>query len=368
MIIEALRYWVTEMHVDGFRFDLASILGRGQDGTPLADPPLIERIAGDPVLAGVKLIAEAWDAAGLYQVGTFPGWGRWAEWNGKFRDDLRRFVRGDAGLAPILATRLAGSSDLYSDDGRAPYHSINFVTSHDGFTLEDLVSFAQRHNEANGENGRDGHAEEISWNGGVEGPTRERSILATRARRKRNLAALLVLAQGVPMILAGDELGRTQRGNNNAYAQDNETSWIDWSLLLENADFHRFFRILIGYRKRHHLLRRRTFFDPPPASAGEIAWHGTRLNRPDWSSESRTIAVHLLGGRHDDDLYVIANMENATRRFELPTPSVGKRWHPFVDTALAPPEDIVEEQALQPVRDARGRLVAAGTVVVLVGR
>src|SRR3972149_6009677 len=228
MILAAPRYWVTEMRVDGFRFALASILGRGRDGEVLPNPPLLEAIAADPVMAHVKLIAEAWDAAGLYQVGSFPSWGRWAEWNGRFRDDARQFWKGETDKVRALATRFCGSDDLYSDDGRAPYHSVNFVTSHDGFTLADLVSYNEKHNEANGEGDIAGDRHNRSWNHGVEGPTDAPEVNELRRRQQRNLLATLLLSQGVPMLLGGDEIGRTQRGNNNAYCQDNETSWLDW--------------------------------------------------------------------------------------------------------------------------------------------
>ncbi len=255
LILDSLRYLVTEMHVDGFRFDLASILGRGTDGEVLANPPLIERIVADPVLADVKLIAEAWDAAGLYQVGSFPGWGRWAEWNGRFRDDVRRFWKGSPDTVQALATRFCGSADLYSENGRAPHHSVNFVTSHDGFTLADLVSFDEKHNEANGEKNRDGMIENDSWNCGVEGPTSDPETVNLRRRQVKNLAATLILSQGVPMILAGDELGRTQQGNNNAYCQDNEISWLDWGMKDQNQDLLRFIKNLISFRKSHVLFR-----------------------------------------------------------------------------------------------------------------
>jgi glycogen operon protein len=248
--MDSLRYWVTEMHVDGFRFDLASILGRGRDGSVLANPPLLEQIAGDPILAGTKLIAEAWDAAGLYQVGSFPAWGRWAEWNGRFRDDIRRFVKGDAGMVPALATRLAGSADLYQGSGRQPAHSINFVTCHDGFTLSDLVSYNNKHNERNGEDNRDGSNDNLSWNCGEEGPTSNRERLRLRERQIRNLAALLLLAHGTPMLLAGDEFGRSQSGSNNAYCQDNQTGWIDWRLKDKNRGLFRFIQGLIKFRRR----------------------------------------------------------------------------------------------------------------------
>jgi isoamylase len=367
LILASLRYWVTEMHVDGFRFDLASILGRGQDGSVLSNPPLLERIAAEPVLAHTKLIAEAWDAAGLYQVGSFPSWGRWAEWNGRFRDDVRRFVKSDGGLVSLLATRLAGSPDLYRGGGRAPYHSVNFVTSHDGFTLADLVSFAAKHNDANGEGNRDGSDDNLSWNCGAEGETTSAAVLALRARQVRNFAAILLLSQGVPMILAGDEFGRTQRGNNNAYCQDNATSWIDWSLGERNRDLLRFFARLIRFRKAHPSLRRRVFFDDAPPGAPRLVWHGSRLGQPDWSSESRALAFHIGGGAEDEDLYVAANAHWEGSRFELPKLGDQKRWRRFLDTSLAPPHDIEEPGAEVPVAAGSYR-VGPRSVVVLVGR
>ncbi len=240
-IVDCLRYWVMEMHVDGFRFDLASILGRGQDGSVLKNPPLLESLAYDPVLANTKLIAEAWDAGGLYQVGSFPSWGRWAEWNGIFRDDIRKFVKGDAGMTSPLATRLLGSPDLYLSSAREPYHSINFITCHDGFTLNDLVSYNEKHNLANGENNSDGNNANYSWNCGAEGSTDDKAINQIRLQQQKNFAAILLVSHGVPMILAGDEIGRTQQGNNNAYCQDNEISWVDWKLAEANAGLLRFF-------------------------------------------------------------------------------------------------------------------------------
>jgi isoamylase len=366
MILSALRYWVTEMHVDGFRFDLASILGRGRDGSVLPNPPLLEQIAADPVLAHTKLIAEAWDAAGLYQVGSFPSWGRWAEWNGRFRDEVRRFVKSDAGLVPFLARRLAGSPDLYRGSGRAPYHSINFITSHDGYTLRDLVSYQDKHNEANGEDNRDGHSENLSWNCGVEGDTDRPEVLDLRARQARNFAALLLLSQGVPMILGGDELGRTQRGNNNAYCQDNEISWLDWTLRERNADLFRFFQRLIAFRKAHPSLRRRTFLEDEPGTP--LVWHGLRREKPDFSTESRVLAMQLRGGRLDDDLYIVANAHWEAHEFELPRIAPGKTWRRFLDTSLEPPHDIEEpgKEATLP----RRLTYRAGprSTVVLVGR
>jgi glycogen operon protein len=366
MILAALRYWVTEMRVDGFRFDLASILGRGRDGEVLPNPPILEAIAADPVMAHVKLIAEAWDAAGLYQVGTFPSWGRWAEWNGHFRDDVRRFAKSDEGMARSLATRLAGSPDLYRGSGRAPWHSINFVTCHDGFTLEDLVSYDERHNEANGEEGRDGHPENLSWNCGQEGPSSSPAIQALRARQSRNFLTLLFLSQGVPMLLGGDELGRTQQGNNNAYCQDNEISWVDWSLLETNRGLFTFVSRLIRFRKAHRSLRRRTFYEDekrPP-----LSWHGTRLGHPDWDGESRSLGMHIEARDGDDPLYLFANAHWEPRQFELPPLKAPRRWRRFVDTSLEPGADAAEPGAEPPLPSAKAYVAGPRSVVVLVGR
>lgn len=365
LIIDALCYWVTEMHVDGFRFDLASILGRGPDGEVLTNPPLLERIAGNPVLANTKLIAEAWDAAGLYQVGTFPNFGRWAEWNGKFRDDLRRFIRGDLAMVPVLATRLAGSSDLYQDDGRAPYHSINFVTSHDGFTLADLVSYTEKHNEGNGESGADGDNHNLSANHGAEGPSEDPVINALRDKQVRNLASLLILAHGVPMLLAGDEMGRSQQGNNNAWCQDNALSWIDWSNLESNRELFTFFQHLIAFRQQHALLRPRHF---EGEESGEhcLTWHGCRLHEPDWSETSQSLAMHLQGTSDESEIYLIAHASTKAAEFALPGAANNKPWRRFVDTsqtAEGPSCSPGEEVELQ---DQKGCRVAGQSVVVLV--
>ena len=364
LIVDALCWWVTEMHVDGFRFDLAAILGRGPDGEPLANPPLIERIAANPVLADTKLIAEAWDAAGLYQVGTFPNFGRWAEWNGRFRDDIRRFVRGDAGMVPLLATRLAGSSDLYQDDGRAPFHSINFITCHDGFTLADLVSFDRKHNQANGERDADGSDENFSSNGGVEGPTADPSILARRARRTRNFLALLLLAHGVPMLLGGDEFGNGQGGNNNAWCQDNATGWLDWRGLESHEGLFAFCRHLIAFRHRHRLLRPRHFAGE---ESGErrLTWHGPQLFKVDWSEKSRSLGMHLQGLKGEADIYLIAHAAPPAQVFALPKPGIGRQWRRFVDTALDVPG---HEPGEEPLLENQASYVVAGeSVVVLVG-
>jgi isoamylase len=367
MLVDCLRYWVTEMHVDGFRFDLASVLGRGQDGEVLCNPPLLERIAAEPVLANTKLIAEAWDAAGLYQVGTFPNWGRWAEWNGRFRDDVRRFLRGEAGMIGALATRLAGSADLYQDDGREPYHGINFITSHDGFTLADLFSYDTKHNGANCEGGGGGSDLNYSWNCGVEGPTDEDSVVALRRRQARNAAAILLLSQGVPMLLAGDERSRTQLGNNNAYCQDNETSWINWKTDEHEKGLLRFLRLLVDFRKRHPGLRRRSFLETSPEGWPAIWWHGFRLNETDWSDESRSLAMHLPRSTRDDDIYVILNAHSEPHSFELPVLPGRLRWFRVVDTMLEPPQDIAEPGA-EPRVSSRSYDVGPHSVVVLLGR
>jgi len=365
-ILAALRYWVTEMHVDGFRFDLASILGRGRDGEVLPNPPIIEAIAGDPVMAHVKLIAEAWDAAGLYQVGSFPSWGRWAEWNGQFRDDVRRFVKSDPGITRLLSTRLAGSPDLYRGSGRAPWHSINLVTCHDGFTLRDLVSYEEKNNEANGEGDRDGHGDNLSWNCGVEGPTSDPEVNALRARQSRNLLTLLFLSQGVPMLLAGDEFGRTQRGNNNAYCQDNDISWVDWLLLEQNRDLFELTARLIRFRKAHRSLRRRTFFEDERRPL--VSWHGSRLDQPDWGPESRSLGMHLGGRDGDDPIYLFANSHWEPRQFELPPQKAPRRWRRFVDTSLKPGSAAVDPGSEPPLPSSKAYVAGPRSVVVLVAR
>ncbi len=367
LVLASLRYWVTEMHVDGFRFDLASILGRGQDGSVLTNPPLLERIAADPVLANTKLIAEAWDAAGLYQVGHFPNWGRWAEWNGRFRDDVRRFLRGDPGTVGDLATRLSGSADLYQRGGRAPHHSINFVTSHDGFTLADLVSYDRKHNVENGEGERDGGDDNLSWNCGVEGPTSDPAILALRSRQARNALVLLLLAQGVPMLLSGDEVGRSQGGNNNAYCQDNAVSWLDWDLLAKNADLLRFARALIAFRKATPALRRRSFAEEGTRLA-PIGWHGVRSDHPDWSHESTSLGMHLRAPAGEPDVYIVANAHWEARVFELPPATDLKLWHLVADTSRTSPGDVHEAGREPRLADQRGYALAPRSVVVLAGR
>jgi isoamylase len=368
-IVDCLRYWVTEMHVDGFRFDLASILGRGQDGSVLKNPPLLESLAYDPVLANTKLIAEAWDAAGLYQVGSFPSWGRWAEWNGVYRDDVRKFVRGDGGMISPLATRLLGSPDLYLSSAREPYHSINFVTCHDGFTLNDLVSYDEKHNLANGENNTDGTNCNNSWNCGVEGLTEDAAVRELRLRQQKNFGAILLVSHGVPMLLAGDEMGRTQQGNNNAYCQDNDISWVDWRMVESNAGLLRFFQQMIAFRKRCGLLRRREF-QMNGQGGFHIVWHGVQRMKPDWRDCSRSIGLQLtqlLDGESRDDLFFVANAYSGDLNFELP--QIGEReWFRVVDTAQPSPSDIAEDGQEFPLLSQESYAVKGRSVVVFVAK
>jgi glycogen operon protein len=348
LIMTCLRFWVAEMHVDGLRFDLASVLGRDRHGNVLVEPPIVENIAEDGVLQDTKLIAEPWDAAGLYMVGNFPFGRRWSEWNGRYRDDVRRFWRGEEGMAGALATRLCGSADLYEASGRRPFHSVNFITCHDGFTLWDLVSYNDKHNEANGEDNRDGSNDNLSWNCGEEGPTTDPEILRLLRRQAKNLLATLFLSQGVPMLLAGDEFLRTQGGNNNAWCQDNEVGWLDWSLADKHADFLRFTRMLIALRRRHPALRRRDFFRGS-GLAGElvpdIVWHGVEPYRPDFSRGSRTLAMCLDGSRTarepDRDFYIACNAWRQHISFRIPQSPSGRPWRRLIDTALLTPLDIV---------------------------
>jgi len=363
MILDSLRYWVTVMHVDGFRFDLASILSRDEMGNPMTNPPLLWEIECDPILQKTRVIAEAWDAAGLYQVGGFPG-ERWAEWNGKYRDDIRRFVRGDSGLAGAVAARVTGSGDLYQQLHRNPYQSINFVTCHDGFTLNDLVSFNDKHNLDNGEGNQDGSNDNNSNNYGVEGPTSNENINRLRERQKKNVIAILLLSQGTPMILAGDEFGRTQRGNNNAYCQDNDISWVDWTLREKNKELYRFSKAMIRFRLTYSVLRKREYFwgDLTKHGDPEIAWHGVKLNQPDWGFHSHTIAFTLAGEDPREYLHIMMNFWTEPLEFELPLLPPGFQWRRVIDTSLASPNDIDESG---PVLSAPQYQVADRTICVV---
>lgn len=340
LLTNCLRFWVADTHVDGLRFDLASVMGRDYTGRVLVEPPIVEMIAEESVLADTKLIAEPWDATGLNQVGRFPFGRRWSEWNGLYRDQVRRFWRGEPGLTKQLATRLCGSADLYEVSGRAPTHSMNFITCHDGFTLCDLVSYNRKYNRANGEDERDGSDENYSWNCGVEGPTTDVAVLALRQRQARNLIATLMLSQGVPILLAGDEFLRTQGGNNNAWCQDNAVSWVDWSLSDHNAAFLRFVREMIVLRGCHSALRRRRFLRD-----SDVIWHGVAPFKPDFSSCSRSLAL-VLDGRNtsreaDRDIYMAFNAWAETLSFCIPPAPQGRPWRRVVDTAQASPSDIV---------------------------
>jgi glycogen operon protein len=370
-VLDCLRSWIAEGGVDGFRFDLASVLGRDRHGNVLVEPPVVKRISEDSLLRDSKLIAEPWDAAGLYQVGTFPGEGRWSDWNGRFRDDVRRFWRGEPGLASAMATRVCGSDDLYA--GRGPLHSINFICCHDGFTLNDLVSYDHKHNEANGEGNRDGSDANASWNCGVEGPTDDPAVFRLRAQQARNLMATLLISQGIPMILAGDEFLRTQHGNNNAWCQDNELSWVDWTLQERHADFLRFTRMMIAIRRAHPVLRRRTFFSSgrtgqPPA----ILWHGVEPSRPDFGPNSHALAFALDGRRSDRpgtidrDIYVAFNAWREPLEFRIPAAPSGRPWRRAVDTSLPSPHDIVEQDQGPRVPVLQVYPVSAHSMIVLV--
>ncbi len=366
-LLQCLEYWVREMHVDGFRFDLASVLARGEDGRPMRHAPIVWNIEFSEVLARTKIIAEAWDAAGLYQVGAFPGF-RWAEWNGRYRDTVRRFVRGDRGLTGRLATCVSGSSDLYESSGRLPINSVNFVTCHDGFTLADLVSHNKKHNEANQEKNRDGADENFSWNCGREGPTSDPEILELRKRQAKNFLAILMLSQGVPMILSGDEVLRTQRGNNNAYCQNNEISWFDWTLTKTNADMLRFTRLMIAFRKRHPCLRHSRFLTGrrrEGARLPDVTWHGVRLHEPQWDNPDSRVLAYTLGAT-ESDVHVMINMSETSERMAAPAVD-GRRWFLAVDTADDSPRDILEPREQRPV-DSKTVRVRPRSVVVLESR
>jgi glycogen operon protein len=365
-LLECLEHWVREMHVDGFRFDLASVLARGDDAEPIDHPPVLTAIEGSPTLARTQLIAEPWDAAGLYQVGSFPGL-RWAEWNGRYRDTLRRFVRGEPGLLGEVATRIAGSSDLYGPNGKSPTASINYATCHDGFTLFDLVSYERKHNEDNGEDNRDGSDREFSSNCGAEGPTDDPSVLQLRAQRARNLVAILLLSQGVPMLLAGDETLRTQRGNNNAYCQNNDISWLDWKSSAAGEAMLRFTREMIALRKRHPALRRARFIEGArQGTPSALRWYGADGREPDWHDAGARVLCFTLDGVSADEppLHVLANMSDEAVAAELPAPAVGRNWRRIVDTSCASPEDIVAAADAAPVEGSSYR-VAGNSVVVL---
>ncbi len=350
MIFNSLRHWVHNYHIDGFRFDLASIFSRNQSGYILPNPPTVETIQEDPLLADTKIIAEAWDAAGAYQVGSF-GNRRWAEWNGKYRDDIRKFWRADPHMTGAMATRLSGSSDLYQHNNRSPFCSINFVTSHDGFTLNDLVSYNGKHNEANGEGNRDGDNNNYSCNYGVEGPTWKKEVEAARIRQIKNMLATLFLSQGVPMLVSGDECRHTQRGNNNAYCQDNVISWFDWKLPRKHADILRFCRSLILFRRKEPTVRQRNFLIGQMRKSGplpDISWYGPSGGGVNWGNGLERSLICLLSAMpqtEEDDpsrhhVMLMCHAGTQTQEFRFPEAAKPFRWQLFLDTAAEPPKDI----------------------------
>jgi glycogen operon protein len=375
-IIDCLHYWVVEMHVDGFRFDLGSILGRNQTGQLMENSPVLEQIAEDPVLSATKIIAEAWDAGGAYQVGWFPG--RWAEWNDRFRDDMRRYWRGEPRQTRYLATRLSGSSDLYLRDGRKPFHSINFITSHDGFTMNDLVSYEWKHNEDNGEQNRDGNDNNLGANYGAEGPCQDPHINALRERQIKNCIASLLIALGTPMLLGGDEMGRTQRGNNNAYCQDNEISWYDWSLLEKNAGLCRFVKEMIAFRLRHQGFMRPEFYtgrDGNYNAIPDISWFDDKGRVPDWDTLEHCLALRMdgsradiLADRDDNDFFIMFNNGPKAVKFRVCDPMEGKTWVRAADTGLPSPDDIMLPGTEAPLENPNAYMVKDRSIVILISR
>jgi len=376
-IMDCLRYWVIEMHIDGFRFDLGSILGRDGRGNLMENPPVLQRIAEDPVLSSTKIIAEAWDAGGAYQVGWFPG-GRWAEWNDRFRDDMRRYWRGDSKLTRYLATRLSGSSDLYLRDGRKPFHSVNFITSHDGFTMKDLVSYERKHNDENGENNRDGGDNNNSANNGFEGNTQNEKIETRRFKIMKNFIASMMVSLGTPMILGGDEIGRTQNGNNNAYCQDNEISWYDWSLYKNNYALFRFVKEIIAFRRRHPGFMRPEFYtgrDGKYNAIPDISWFDEKGNTPNWDGIGPCLAFRMdgshadiLADRDDNDFFIMFNGSERALTFKVCEPMAGKKWVRAVDTGLPSPDDILQSGEEQILANPYAYPVKEKSMVILISR
>jgi isoamylase len=361
-ILTALRYWVMEMHVDGFRFDLAAVLGRGRSGNLLPNPPLLERIAEDPILRDVKIIAEAWDAAGAYEVGSFSEC-RWAEWNGPYRDDVRRFWRGDNGFLGLFAQRICGSADIYSKSGKGPESSINFVTCHDGFTLHDLVSYRQKHNEANGQNNHDGTSENFAENYGAEGETADGQIESIRKRQIKNFLVTLLISRGVPMLLGGDEFRRTQGGNNNAYCQDNETSWYDWSCLERHGEIFRFTHGMIAFRVAHPILSKEQFY-----TDAEIHWLGPQGGLPNWADPKEKQFACLIPEDEQRALYLMFNAGADAVDFGLPPLLPGARWHLAVDTSREAPQDLFAAGEEPPWEDPQTYHLSPRSIAILLAR
>ena len=364
MIIDSLRYWVEQMHVDGFRFDLAAILQRDDAGQPIRNPPVLWDIESDPALAGTKLIAEAWDAAGLYQVGSFLG-DSWKEWNGRFRDDVRSFLRGDEGFVGYFADRLLGSPAIYGHEEREVEQSVNYVTCHDGFTLNDLVSYSHKHNEANGEGNRDGTDDNRSWNCGAEGASNDPAVKKLRNRQVKNFLTITMLSAGIPMIFMGDEMRRTQFGNNNAYCQDNETSWFDWDLLTKHADVHRFVTLLNARRRlRNTEIERQRISLNRLLRGTNLTWHGVKVGQPDWATSSHTIALTVEMRDERLIVHLIVNAYWEALDFELPQiDRPGISWRRWINTALDSPQDIVHWEAALPAPSSAVRAEPRSVIV-----
>jgi len=361
-ILAALRYWAVEMHVDGFRFDLASVLGRDETGTLMANAPLLEQIAEDPILRDVKLIAEAWDAAGAYEVGGFSE-RRWAEWNGRYRDDVRRFWRGDDGMVGLFASRICGSADIYARSGKGPESSINFVTCHDGFTLNDLVSYRRKHNEANGEDNRDGTDANFGENYGVEGETKDARIESIRERQIKNFLLTLLISRGVPMLLGGDEFRRTQGGNNNAYCQDNETGWVDWARLEQYPEIYRFARGMIAFRRAHPILSQERFY-----TDAEIHWFDPEGQLPNWSDPKQKRVACRIDESGQEGLCLMFNAGEGAIDFGLPPLPTGYHWHLAADTSRSTPQDLCIPGQETLLDDSTAYHVSARSSVILLAR
>jgi len=367
MIMDCLRNWVIEYHIDGFRFDLASVMARDSKGVPLENPPILWEIESDPVLAGTKIIAEAWDAGGLYQVGSFVG-DKWAEWNGKFRDDVRRFVKGDTNTTWSLAERISGSADVFIDKVRDPNRSINFVTCHDGFTLNDLVSYNYKHNQANGEQNRDGTNDNYSWNCGVEGVTDDGNIEALRVRQMKNFFCLLFLAQGTPMILMGDEVRRTQYGNNNAYCQDNEISYFNWDDVKKHHHFLTFVKKLIRFADSHEVFQEKRFWKKHGSKTeAHVVWHGIKLGQPDWGENSHAIAYELKHPDSEGHIHIMANAWWNPLTFEVPALPISeeKTWRKVIDTYQNAPSDFIPTDTAPAITNGKCTLMPRSIVVLV---
>lgn len=371
LILDSLRYWVSQMHVDGFRFDLATILSRNIFGEPIKPEngmmDIISIIESDPMLAGTKLIAEAWDAAGLYGVGQFVELADWfSEWNGPFRDDVRQFIKSDRAMADTFAARILASPDIYSRLDTDINRSVNFITCHDGFTLNDLVSYNDKHNIANGESNRDGGNHNFSWNCGVEGETSDSEIEKLRLRQIKNFLTVLFLSQGTPMLLMGDEIRHTQNGNNNAYCQDNELSWFDWDLVEKNQDLLRFVKKLISFNQKLEIFSQEKFLKVSRKSAHpHLTWHGIKLNKPDWEAGSHSIAFSLHYPAVEEHLYVVFNAYWKPLKFQLPLLELGSQWHRIIDTSMAAPNDFVELNEAERIYENNYKVAPRSSIILM---